>query len=440
MPDNVGNKILVFPAATEIGKEVVRALAYQKDYWVYTATTISYPKLSLTERQQISYGLTYGVDRPDEMRNELLDLCFKKGINLIYPAHDEVGYLLSQDLRFKGRVIIPSREVTEICRFKSLTYKLFEGKPNVPVPKVFTDLEATRPSDYPIFVKPDNGQGSRGTYILGVKRLGDKSLAGMVYTEFLYGNEYTIDCFSSGGQLQFVGPRRRVETREGISKQTTNKIPDFVYNILVRMAAEIFAELALEGAWFFQAKFTHPDDGGELKLLEIAPRISGCSSYWRASGVNLPLLSLYGKQGYKENVKVMNQDLVREMIRPITTKYTMDVFFNEVWIDLDDTLILWRNKTVNAKLMAFIYQCRNQGKRVCLITKHNRRPSITLREFKISETIFDDIIHLAPHEKKSEFISIDSIFIDDSFQERQEVWKSKNIPVFAPSEVECLLK
>lgn len=435
----MGNKVLVFPASTEIGKEVVRALAYQKDYHTYTATTINDPKLSLTERQRISYSLTYGADRPEELCTEIGRLCFHRGIHWIYPAHDEVAYILSKNEQLNEKVVTSNASVVEICRFKSFTYKVFADNPKVPVPKVFQKLEDTRPSDYPLFVKPDNGQGSRGTYVLNIKHIGDKTLAGMVYTEFLYGNEYTIDCFSSNGKLQFVGPRRRVQTRDGISKQTTSIIPDFVRNMLIQMAAEIFAKLALSGAWFFQAKFTHPDDGGTLKLLEVAPRISGCSAYWRASGVNLPLLSLYEKEGFNP-ISVMNQDLVREMIRPITQKYTMDLFYNEVWVDLDDTLILWNKKIVNTKLIAFLYQARNEGKRVCLITKHNRRPSITLREFKINEMIFDDIIHLGLHEKKSDFISIESIFIDDSFAERQEVRKAKGIPVFAPSEVECLLR
>ena len=62
-----------------------------------------------------------------------------------------------------------------------------------------------------------------------------------------------------------------------------------------------------------------------------------------------------------------------------------------------------------------------------------------LCRFRI-DSLFSSTHHLARGEAKSAFITHgDSIFIDDSFAEREEVHRRHGIPVFAPDAVECLI-
>ena len=55
--------------------------------------------------------------------------------------------------------------------------------------------------------------------------------------------------------------------------------------------------------------------------------------------------------------------------------------------------------------------------------------------------LFDSIIHLDKDAKKSDWIKQqNSIFIDDSFSERMEVFNAKEIPTFDINMLELLIR
>ena len=96
---------------------------------------------------------------------------------------------------------------------------------------------------------------------------------------------------------------------------------------------------------------------------------------------------------------------------------------------------------VNTTMIQFLYQSRNENKKIILITKSRISIKKALSKYSISEALFDDIIHLKPTDNKSKFITNNSsIFIDDSFNERQSVAKQLNIPTFDCSMINLLLK
>src|SRR5205807_5316693 len=105
--------------------------------------------------------------------------------------------------------------------------------------------------------------------------------------EHLPGPEYTIDCFSDrDAGLLFCGGRRRVRVRNGISVNSV-LVDDPRFHAL---ALQIASRLKLWGAWFFQVREA---TDGELRLLEVGPRIAGTMALHRVLGVNFPLLSIY---------------------------------------------------------------------------------------------------------------------------------------------------
>jgi len=95
---------------------------------------------------------------------------------------------------------------------------------------------------------------------------------------------------------------------------------------------------------------------------------------------------------------------------------------------------------VNLNTIRFIYQCRNNQKKIILITRHIFDIEETLSKYAISETLFDKIIILKEDEEKISYINPHrAIFIDNAFKERINVHKKYGIPVFDVDGIEFLL-
>ena len=170
--------------------------------------------------------------------------------------------------------------------------------------------------------------------------------------------------------------------------------------------------------------------------MEIAPRIAGTMGLTRNLGINYPLLTIYN---YMEiPIEIVENRFKIEIDRALFNRYSTDIYYEHVYVDLDDTLIL--KGKVNTFLIMFLYQCINNNKKIFLITRHGKNIEKTLKKHKISIDIFEDIIHLRNDENKSDVIkNYASIFIDDSFSERKKVSEERKIPVFDLDSIECLI-
>ena len=287
------------------------------------------------------------------------------------------------------------------------------------------------PDDYPLFLKPDVGQGSKGTAIISNKDDLEYLYKnnGQLILEYLPYDEYTIDCFTSfDGKLQYCSGRKRARTSNGISVNS-----QFIDNSNFRKIAEVInSKLNFNGAWFFQLK---ENRNHELCLLEIAPRIAGTMEYQRAFGVNLPLLSLYNSDNIK--VDIIKNSYTCQMDRALCSSYRIEYDYNYIYIDLDDVLV--QNSKVNYMVLAFIYKALNENKKIILLTRHSNNPIMTLEKYKIFN-LFDEIIHIQDGNNKSNYIKHeDSIFIDDSHRERKDVYVKKRIPVFDVNMIDTLM-
>jgi hypothetical protein len=190
----------------------------------------------------------------------------------------------------------------------------------------------------------------------------------------------------------------------------------------------------LRGAWFFQVK---ENRRCELVLLEVAARLGGSSGLYRSKGINFALLSIFDAFG--EEVKVLENNFQIEMDRALENKYKVELNFDKAYIDFDDCLIV--NNKLNVQLISLIYQFINEKIKVILITKYQHGDIYqVLRSYRI-EFLFDEVICINTNENKFKYINPNkSIFIDDSFMERKEIWDKLKIPVFAPDAIECLIK
>jgi len=416
--------ILVFPGGTEIGLEIHRALCQCKNVRLFSAG------LDVSNHAPYVFQRHYSIPSIHDPAwiDNLNQVVIQCDIDYIFPAYDDVIVAVGQNANIiKAPIISSPLETCLISRSKAQTYSLFENI--IPVPKMYDNVQEI--DQYPVFVKPDKGQGSQDTYIVYKKEqfayLQDEN-SRYIISEYLPGDEYTVDCFSDrDAGLLFCGARQRIRIRSGISMNSSIVHDD----IFLEYAQTISSKLKFHGAWFFQVKKDHQ---GVHKLLEIGARIAGTMALYRVLGINFPLLSIYEQE--RIPVKILLNDVDVQIDRALVNRYRHNLTYRVVYVDLDDTLIV--NGAVNLNLVKYLYQCVNNKIRIILITKHASNIEQTLKQHRLLG-IFDEIIHMEPSARKADYIrENDAILIDDSFSERLDVSKKTGIVTFDCSMLEML--
>lgn len=415
-------RVLIVPGPTEIGLEVHRSLARRRDVEVHGAG------LGGSTHGPYVYQRYWEVPGALEpaFADAVAELCSRHCIDLVYPTHDDALVALARDERL--HVVGSPPDTVETCRSKTATYRRLAGA--VPVPDLYE-----RPADvpgFPVFVKPDRGQGSKGA-----RRVDDADALAraleqdpsLITLRFLPGREYTVDCFTGIDRvLRFAGGRLRNRIGNGISMDTVCVEDDR----FTPLAARINERLELVGGWFFQLR---EDEDGDPYVLEVAPRIAGTSGLQRVRGVNLPLLSVYAALGV--DVEVRPLPLPVRLDRALTSRHLGAPDFDTLFIDLDDTLVV--RDVVDDLAVRLVFQCINRGVRVELVTRHDGDLDETLRRHRLLG-LFDVVHRLAPGTPKSVVVrGSRAVFVDDSFAERREVANATGVPGFDLSMIDLLI-
>ena len=142
-------------------------------------------------------------------------------------------------------IIGPEKVTAEIYRSKLKTYQKFSSIFNCPkINRTILEIKS-----FPVFLKPDIGQGSKGIYIANdaeeVKFYLKKNKS-LLILQFLPGPEYTVDCFSNRKRnLSFFGARLRNRIKGGISVNTFSIVDNEKFKKLANL---INKELILRGA------------------------------------------------------------------------------------------------------------------------------------------------------------------------------------------------
>jgi hypothetical protein len=337
-------------------------------------------------------------------------------IDVVYPANDAALLGLKMHEKELCKVVGPSLETVLTCNQKAYTYT--ELRKRCFVPFVYSRHEVD--DLFPLFLKPNIGHSGIGCRIVNNKEEFESHYDPWTHLilEYLPGREYTIDCFAD----QYAEGRERKRINNGIATGTAIvKDPRFE-----EMAKAINSVLNFPGAWFFQVK---ENAVGELVLMEVGARLAGSSSLSRLRGVNVALLNLYAEQ-----VRIKQQDYITEVSRSLDVKVKINYDFENIYVDLDDTLIL--GDKVNYKLLALLYKFRNEGKRLYLITRSSYDEAMDkLKHHHIPDSIFTFTIHVRLYERKKDYMRPKSILIDDSFAEREDV----DQPAFDTDIVDALL-
>jgi hypothetical protein len=381
--------ILIIPCATQIAVEQYNSLKYNKHFNLIGASHNESDKL---------FKNFINLSNPKESKEfiqEIIDIINLNNIDVLLPSHDDILYILKNIPELSHLIPGNDSETINICRFKSKTYNTLISNPSLEkyIPK-FLEI-----NNLDTFFKPDRGQGSRGSFQFQEPYL---------MCEYLPGEEYTIDCFTdSEGEVKYVSPRWRSTIENGISEITSLVLnPEFSI-----IANNINKTLPFNGAWFFQMK---KDINGDLKFLEVAPRIAGASSITRLNGVNLTSLTIYQHLGYKTDI--IPQDLVKVNNRQ-NPQYNLD--YDTIFLDYDDTYPF------------VIEDLKQLNKSIKIITRHKNILDLPY-----------EIIYVKDNELKSDIINyqmsqsnIKPIFIDDSFREKKDVLLNCKIPCISLEEV-----
>ena len=422
-------KILVWPGFSVVGLEIAEQLRFMKDVEIFSGTsTLGHPLTEMFSGVVEIPNLRTSTNKLDQsIINEFI----------VFPAHDYVlDYIFSDSRQISW--IGSSKKTIELSRNKAKMYKYLDKHLSAYSPLMFESKEEAL-ENLPVYAKPNSGYGSQGHQLVHNEKEFDWFLSvdeSLIFMEVLHGDEYTVECLTSNtGELVHVFARKRIRVRMGTSLSFAS--PDEVTMVALEELANLLnRSISFNGPWYFQVK-ERTESKGDFKVLEVSTRLPGSSVWSRANGVNLAEMSIWNYRG--KEIKALKNSCGVVVERELSSKMLLQHPFENVYIDLDETILV--NGKVSHWAVAFLIQERNKGKGIHLLTKSlTRNIDLLLSQLNIIG-LFDSISHLDLTEKKSHFmLHASSIFIDDSFSERQEMRADHGIPCFGPDVFQLLVK
>jgi carbamoyl-phosphate synthase large subunit len=258
--------------------------------------------------------------------DSVIALCREKNIHVLLPLVTKELIPLSQHIKeFElAGVKLPVSPATslEIANDKSKLYQFLQWRgidlPDFRIAETTEQFEtAAKELGYPqktICFKPSISNGSRGFRIIApefdeahllfnekpnsafisyndtVRILSSKQFPELLVSEYLPGEEYSVDCLAKNGEAILIVPRLRKKMINGISVEG-----EFIQDKnIIAYCTQIIHELQLHGNIGIQVKASAT---GKFLLLEINPRVQGSISAGLGAGINLPVLAIKQELG-----------------------------------------------------------------------------------------------------------------------------------------------
>lgn len=258
--------------------------------------------------------------------DKVLSVCREKNIHAVLPLVTKELIPLSlhiKEFELAGAKLLVSPAASlEIANDKSKLYQFLQWRGlDVPDFRVVENIgqfeTAANELGYPgktICFKPSVSNGSRGFRIIShsidehhllfnekpnsifisypdaTRILSSRAFPELLVSEYLPGEEYSVDCLASNGKAVLIVPRLRKKMINGISVEG-----EFVRDeSIIRYCSQIIHELQLHGNTGIQVKRSA---AGKFLLVEINPRVQGTISAALGAGINLPLLAIKQELG-----------------------------------------------------------------------------------------------------------------------------------------------
>jgi carbamoyl-phosphate synthase large subunit len=251
----------------------------------------------------------------------IIAICRKKNIHVLLPLVTKELIPLSQNstaFELAGvKVLSSSTASLEIANNKSRLYEFLQWR-GIAIPDFrivetaaqFTvAIEELGYPHQPVCFKPSVSNGSRGFRIIdeqinepdllfnhkpniayikrsdAIRILSSAPFPELLVSEYLPGEEYSVDCLANQGEAVLIVPRIRKRMINGISVEG-----EFVKeDAIIEYCRTIIAALQLHGNIGIQVKKSAT---GQFLLLEINPRVQGTIAAGLGAGINLPVLAV----------------------------------------------------------------------------------------------------------------------------------------------------
>lgn len=271
-----------------------------------------------------------------EFINMLLKICKKEKINLIIPLVTlELLKLSEAKNLFKENdidILVSSYKSLKKLNDKGALYSYLESK-KIEVPKfelvntIEEFMEAIYKLGYPklpVVMKPRISNGSRGVRIISADYdeyeslfykkpnslfiklenilaiLENRELPPLLLTEYLPGDEITVDCIIEEDIVKKIIIRKRDQMRSGISTKGRFIEDQYIHEYIKKILSNFEG---LDGPIGFQLKKSSKN---KYLLLESNPRLQGSSMTAQGLGINIPLTVIRNK--FKMKVDINQKD------------------------------------------------------------------------------------------------------------------------------------
>jgi carbamoyl-phosphate synthase large subunit len=256
----------------------------------------------------------------------LLAICREKNIQLVLPlVTRELAALSTQKKKFEDegiRVLISSPEAIEKANNKAAAY-LFLQQQGIALPdfRVVRTVEefirAASELGHPqraFCFKPSVSNGSRGvrivsdapdeasllfsekpyqlqiSYARALDILSGRPFPELLLSDYLPGEEFSVDCLADQGRAMLVVPRIRYKMINGISVKGRFLKDEAVMSY----CTQIIESIGLHGNIGIQVRYSQEN---QPLLLEINPRLQGTTVAALGAGINFPLLAVKQELG-----------------------------------------------------------------------------------------------------------------------------------------------
>lgn len=256
----------------------------------------------------------------------LKDIISQEKIDLVIPTSDLDVAFLSKNRNeieeYGCKLLISSSESIDVTNTK-LAFFEYCHENHIKAPKVLTQDQETH--IFPLFINSDTGRGSRDAHkINDIDELNYflKEVPEPILTEYLEGQEYSVDCFCDfDGKIISIIPRKRKLIWGGEAFVT---ISDKNENIIER-TKDLLEKFKISGPANVQCFLTPEDD---VVFFEVNPRFGGASRLAFEAGADTPELLLRIMQGEKIDSRVGEMQDKLSMLR-----YKDDLFLTEADIE-----------------------------------------------------------------------------------------------------------
>ncbi len=244
----------------------------------------------------------------------LLEVIAKHKIDFLIPGIEDDVYKwvnhIPEIIRLGARILLNNAELINLCRDKWAFHEFLKGyeTPHLIESSLSNDFQELKNKfGLPFLLKPRRGFASKGILIVSDEesflkvreQVGPILMAQMIIGEI--SEEFTTSAFcdGNGGFYNYMTLKRKL-SKDGFTDRAEVVDVELIYEALV-LLCEIFKP---KGPTNFQFR----SHGGNLRLLEINPRISSSTSIRTAFGYNESIMSV---QYFLDNL-IPDQPMIRK--------------------------------------------------------------------------------------------------------------------------------